>query len=264
MHGARLTSLLLALLLLVELMRISAGLLASPLNDSALETPRAIASNRAAGAAQSIVAAHLFGRASSASAPDPADAPISAANLLLAATFATQAPRDGIAIIAAQGSSRIYRVGEEVADARLRGVYFDHVLLERGGRLEKLVLRGAASAGAAVAANTAPIQAPAADTRPGLQNPDSLASVMRAEASLDNASAKLRGFRIYSGSNRAGFTKSGLRGGDLVVAVNGTPVALRDRETGQQVLDSIQSAGAATLTIVRNGQTRDIFVDSRP
>jgi type II secretory pathway component PulC len=50
-----------------------------------------------------------------------------------------------------------------------------------------------------------------------------------------------------------------MHAGDLVTAINGTP--LQDPQTGQQLVDSLQKSGAATLTVDRNGRTQEISVD---
>jgi len=44
---------------------------------------------------------------------------------------------------------------------------------------------------------------------------------------------RMNGFRVYPGRNRAAFTRLGLRPGDQVTAINGTP--LDDRERGEQI-----------------------------
>ncbi len=91
---------------------------------------------------KAVVAAHLFGVAGGRSdAQDPDNAPQSSANLLLAGTIATQDPKHGVAIISEGGApSKVYSVGERVGGASLHSVYLDHVILDRGGALETLLL----------------------------------------------------------------------------------------------------------------------------
>ena len=43
------------------------------------------------------------------------------------------------------------------------------------------------------------------------------------------AGGKMRGFRVYPGANRQAFARMGLRAGDLVTAINGTPLDDKDR-----------------------------------
>jgi general secretion pathway protein C len=78
-------------------------------------------------------------------------------------------------------------------------------------------------------------------------------------ASYDNAAGKLRGFRAYPGRNRAIFSKLGLKAGDLVTAINGTP--LDDPQRSQDVFNTIQTSDHVTVTIERSGQKQDITLN---
>jgi general secretion pathway protein C len=82
---------------------------------------------------------------------------------------------------------------------------------------------------------------------------------MRTVASYDNAAGKLRGFRAYPGRNRAIFSKLGLKPGDLVTAINGTP--LDDPQRSQDVFNTIQTSDHVTVTIERGGQKQDITLN---
>ncbi len=91
------------------------------------------------------------------------------------------------------------------------------------------------------------------------QDPSILDQVMRTVASYDNAAGKLRGFRAYPGRNRAIFSKLGLKAGDLVTAINGTP--LDDPQRSQDVFNTIQTSDHVTVTIERGGQKQDITLN---
>jgi general secretion pathway protein C len=91
------------------------------------------------------------------------------------------------------------------------------------------------------------------------QDPNILDQVMRTVASYDNAAGKLRGFRAYPGRNRAIFSKLGLKAGDLVTAINGTP--LDDPQRSQDVFNTIQTSDHVTVTIERGGQRQDITLN---
>src|SRR6267378_864541 len=142
-NGPRLVSLGLAALIAVELARIVISLLGggpakSPQPVLVSAAPRA---QRPGLDVQSVVSAHLFGIAApDPSAQDPANAPQSTANLVLAGTIATQDPKRGVAIISDGGPSKVYSVGDNVGGASLHSVYLDHVILDRGGVLETLLL----------------------------------------------------------------------------------------------------------------------------
>ena len=55
------------------------------------------------------------------------------------------------------------------------------------------------------------------------------------------------------------FTRLGLRPGDLVTAINGTP--LDDRDRGEQILRTLSSSSEAHVTVMRNGQQQDLTLN---
>jgi general secretion pathway protein C len=149
----------------------------------------------------------------------------------------------------------------------LHSVYLDHVILDRGGALETLLLPRQLPPSAARAVSN--LRRPGADPRTTAavdnirrmvqQDPSILDQVMRTVASYDNAAGKLRGFRAYPGRNRAIFGKLGLKSGDLVTAINGTP--LDDPQRSQDVFNTIQTSDHVTVTIERGGQKQDITLN---
>ena len=268
-NGPRLLSLALAALIAVELARIAISLLGggpvkSPQPVLAGGAPRA---QRAGLDVQSVVSAHLFGVAApDPSTQDPANAPQSTANLVLAGTIATQDPKHGVAIISDGGPSKVYSVGDNVGGASLHSVYLDHVILDRNGQLETLLLPrqlGAGMRGPPVVRHAGgdPRTVAAVDNIRRLvqQDPSLLDQVMRTVPSYDNAAGRLRGFRAYPGRNRQIFNKLGLRPGDLVTAINGTP--LDDPQRSQDVFNTIQTSDHATVTIERGGQKQEITLN---
>jgi general secretion pathway protein C len=268
-NGPKLVSFVFGALILLQLLVVGSSLISKPLKvpqPAPGAMPRA---QRSGVDVQTVVAAHLFGVAvADPAAQDPDNAPQSSANLLLAGTIATQDPKHGVAIISDGGApSKVYSVGERVGGAALHSVYLDHVILDRAGALETLMLpRQLPPSG------RAPVVArrvPAADPRTAAavdnirkmvqQDPGILDQVMRTVASYDNAAGKLRGFRAYPGRNRAIFGKLGLKPGDLVTAINGTP--LDDPQRSQDVFNTIQTSDHVTVTIERGGQKQDITLN---
>ncbi len=269
-NGPRLVSLALAALIAVEFARIAISLLGG----GPVKSPQPVLSHAAARAqrpgldVQGIVSAHLFGVATAdPSAQDPANAPQSTANLVLAGTIATQDPRHGVAIISDGGPSKVYSVGDNVNGASLHSVYLDRVILDRGGALETLPLPRLMGPG---------MRAPPVIRRPGgadprtaaavdnirrmvQQDPALLDQVMRTVPSYDNAAGKLRGFRAYPGRNRQIFSKLGLKPGDLVTAINGT--TLDDPQRSQEVFNTIQTSDHVTVTVERAGQKQEITLN---
>jgi len=265
-NGPWLVSLVLAALIAVELALLTQALWgASPVKSVQLPPQRPLRLNQPSGVdIQTIVAAHLFGVAPRAT-QDEGNAPQTTANLVLAGTIATQDPRHGIAIISDGGPSKVYSIGDNVGGASLHSVYLDHVILDRGGALETLKLRRAQLSAAAPGARR-PI-GPDPNTAANLENvrrivqqdPGILNEIMRTVASYDNKAGKLRGFRVYPGRNRSAFNGLGLRPGDLVTAINGTP--LDDPQRGQEIFNTIQSSASASVTIERGGQSIDLSMN---
>lgn len=267
-NGPNLAALALAALIVVELARIALSLLGGPVKSPQPVVTRAVQPHQRPGIdVQSLVSAHLFGVAvADSSTQDPANAPLSSANLVLAGTIATQDPRHGIALISDGGPSKVYAVGDNVNGAKLHSVYLDHVILDRAGTLETLLLPRllAGSAPAPVVRRSMgadPRTVAAVDNIRRLveKDPGILDQVMRTVASYDNVAGRLRGFRAYPGRNRAIFNKLGLKPGDLVTAINGT--LLDDPQRSQEVFNTIQTSNQVTVTVERGGQKQDISLN---
>jgi general secretion pathway protein C len=265
-NGPNYASLALSALVAVELARIAMTLLAPQVKSPQPTLVRvAPAGNRSMADVQSVVSAHLFGTVvADPTTQDPANAPLSSANLVLAGTIATDDPKRGIAIISDGGPSKVYAVGENVSGATLHSVYLDHVILDRGGTLETLLLPRQLAPGLSRAAVR---RGPNPNTVAAVENirhmverdPGLLDQVMRTVPSYDNQAGKLRGFRAYPGRNRAIFAKLGLKPGDLVTAINGQP--LDDPQHSQEVFNTIQSSDSVNVTIERGGQKEDISLN---
>jgi general secretion pathway protein C len=73
------------------------------------------------------------------------------------------------------------------------------------------------------------------------------------------ANGKQTGYRVYPGRNRQAFLRLGLRPGDLVTAINGTP--LDDPEHGQQIFNTLGATSEAHVTVQRNGQQQDVVLN---
>jgi general secretion pathway protein C len=205
---------------------------------------------------------HLFGMAPAAAGGNAANAPQTSMPLVLTGVIAANDPRDGLAILGPSvAATKVYAVGDNIpGGARLHAVLADHVLLERDGRIEALALpRQAAGAGAA------PPSITAAPTQPVLErmrqlvtkNPGIIGDIMRPEPVF--AGGKQQGFRVYPGRDPEAFLQLGLRPGDLVTAIDGTP--LDDPSRGEEILRTLGSSGEAHVTVLRNGQQQDLTLN---
>lgn len=208
-----------------------------------------------------IVNAHLFGIAP---ATGRVAAEAATSNLVLAGTLAGRKPEEGWAILGpSQQAARVYATGATLpGGARLVAVYADRVILERGGRREYLALPrltgGAGPVPAAAIQRQSEPQALIDGVRELVaQNPGAVSELLRPQPVF--AGGQLRGYRIYPGRNRQQFARLGLQPGDLVTAVNGTP--LDDPNRGLEALQGIGTGGAATLSVDRNGQVQQITLD---
>ena len=203
---------------------------------------------------------HLFGVAPVA-ASNGANAPQTSMPLVLTGVVAANDPRDGLAILGPSvAATKVYAVGDNIpGGARLHSVLSDHVLLERDGHLEALALPHQ------LAGNSPPPSISAAPTAPVLdrmrelvsRDPGIIADIMRPEPVF--AGGKQQGFRVYPGRDRDAFVRLGLRPGDLVTAIDGTP--LDDPSRGEQILSTLGASGEAHVTILRNGQQQNLTLD---
>ncbi len=222
--------------------------------------------------AQSIINAHVFGVATpdAETDADPSDAPETRMSLVLAGTIASSDPKGGLGIIGeTAATAKVYKVGDSiVGGARLNAVYDDRVILERGGQLEALLLPREYRGGAGV--NPALPPRPIANAPAGAgaevadrvrrliaQDPGSVSEIMRPQPVFTNG--QQRGYRVYPGRNRQQFTRLGLRPGDLVMSINGTP--LDDPQRGMEIFRSISSADQVRVTVERNGKPQELVLN---
>jgi general secretion pathway protein C len=89
------------------------------------------------------------------------------------------------------------------------------------------------------------------------QDPGSVAEIMRPQPVFANG--QQRGYRVYPGRNRAQFARLGLRPGDLVMSVNGTP--LDDPQRGMEIFRSIGSSDQVRVTVERNGRPQELVLN---
>jgi general secretion pathway protein C len=73
------------------------------------------------------------------------------------------------------------------------------------------------------------------------------------------AQGKQRGYRVYPGRNRQAFVQLGLRPGDLVTSINGTP--LDDPARGQEIFSTLGASSEARVTVMRNGRQQDLTLN---
>lgn len=168
-------------------------------------------------------------------------APAAATDLQL---FGTRLGSDGIPgsgiLGRPDGDQRSYVVGEEIAPGvKLVAVHFDHVDLDRGGVRQSLYMPGAEG-------GTGPASAAVSGA--------SIADAFVFKPRMSGGS--VTGVSVGPGSNKVPFTASGLRQGDVIVAVNGARItSLIDV---QQLETSLAPGARLILTVERGAQTLPI------
>lgn len=209
-----------------------------------------------------ITNAHLFG-AAPAPRQDAANAPQTSMPLVLSGIIAGNDPQNGLAILGPSAqNARVYAVGDSVpGGAKLHSVYSDRVLIDRDGRLESLTLPRQANPGNAPPPSAAVLQNESSPIermrRVITEQPGLLAEVLRPQPVMEHN--HMNGFRVYPGRNRAAFMQLGLRPGDQVTAINGTP--LDDRDRGEQILRTLASSSEARVTVIRGGQQQELSLN---
>jgi general secretion pathway protein C len=210
-----------------------------------------------------IANAHLFGAPPVAVvAQDAANAPQSSLPLVLVGIIADDDPDNGLAILGENAAgAKVYAVGDNVpGGAKLHKVFTDRVIIDRNGKLESLMLPRQLQAGTAPPSTTAlQTETPVMDRMRKLisDDPGLMADIMRPQPVF--AQGKQKGYRVYPGRNRQAFTRLGLRPGDLVMAINGTP--LDDPARGQEIFRTLGSSSEAHITVMRSGQQQDLTLN---
>src|SRR5215472_5125691 len=257
-EGPRLATWALALGLGVQGAFIVTDLASSGRRGAAAQAVRASGPTRPLDLA-AITNAHLFGAAPPPK-QDGANAPQTSIPLVLTGTIAGNDPQNGLAILGQTAQSvKVYAVGDNVpGGAKLHSVYSDRVVIERNGQLESLQLPRQLNAGNAPPPSAAAFQGENTSIermrRMISDQPGLLADVMRPQPVMDHG--RMNGFRVYPGRDRMAFMRLGLRPGDQVTAINGTP--LDDRDRGEQILHTLSSSTEARVTVIRNGQQQDL------
>lgn len=183
--------------------------------------------------------------------------------MVLAGVLAEADPQAGAAIIGdTAATAKFYIVGNSLpGGARLQAVYADRVIIDRNGTLESLVLPRQSVGGRAappIVSNNSPGAATLERMRSMIQqNPGALSDVIRPQQVM--VQGKQRGFRVYPGRNPAAFARLGLRPGDLITEINGTP--LDDPARGDEIFRTIGSTPEVRVSVTRNGRQNDMVLN---
>ncbi len=218
-----------------------------------------------------IASANLFGDYRAPANPvldDINNAPETQLSLTLLGIFSNERDaRLSLALIGTQGGDeKPYRVGEDLSrGVTLQAIFQDRVMLSRNGKLETLRLDkdspGTPLIASAVPANAGPDSKDAAALsgirKQLLNDPSKVSDFIRVQP-VTGASG-LTGYRIYPGKDRAVFNGAGLKPGDVVTSINGTP--LTDPSKALQLLSDLSQTNQLNLVIDRGGQSENVSVN---
>jgi general secretion pathway protein C len=224
-----------------------------------------------------IVQRHLFGVApakdvAAAQEVDPNEE-LAETNLqlTLVGTLASDNRDRSLAIIENRNDSKVYAVGDTIqAQVTLDEVRAKDVVIINRGKRQLLALPREDQSTARTRTNsrTASRSRSATSRRAAPPSPAATVSQTAAAKTLGDlirpqpvfANGKQRGYRVYPGRQRDQFTALGLKAGDLVTEINGTP--LDDPSRGKDVFASLASASQISVTVERNGSPTSLVLDT--
>jgi general secretion pathway protein C len=216
----------------------------------------------------SLVSAHMFGRADQ-TAPAALDKiPVSSLNLVLTGVF--DSGSNSYALISVAGGKQApFAVGDQITNGvTLESVYADRVIILRGGKRESLLMYTDEDSGSNN--SLPPVPNESAPPSPGNTFDISRAQV---EQQLRNPSIMARarivpyaggGFMISSIPQNSLFTKAGLRRGDIIKSVNGEPLNnYSDAMKMMQSMGGIENVQQLNIEILRHGHPQHLQYNIR-
>jgi general secretion pathway protein C len=180
--------------------------------------------------------------------------------LILSGVIPGRNAREGNAMI---GTSRenpqTYSAGAVLVNgARLTEIHEKYVVLERAGKSERLYLQGLSAEKVetrlseilSVGGTKPPPMAKATNSEP-------ITDYLRPSPVYDGAT--LRGFEIYAGRNATPFGRMGLKSGDIITSLEGTPLSnpAQAFELFGQLMDGV----ALSATLIRQGKIESVTLD---
>jgi len=200
--------------------------------------------------------------------PKVQDAPKSRLNVVLVGVVTSSNPDKSLAVIANRGQQATYGLNEviEGTRAKLIQVQSDRVIIDNSGRNETVMLEGLKYTKPSASA----VPAPKSVTRSQV-SPDSLNKIreeIRQDAkqifqyvrmSQVKQDGEVVGYRLSPGKDRALFDAVGLKPGDIAISING--LDLKDSAAMGEVFRSLSQLTELNLTVERNGQPHEIYIE---
>lgn len=225
---------------------------------------------------QRIAEWHLFGKPPPAAGQPkaPVDAPETRLNLTLRGILYNDDPAQARVIIApGNGPEEAYKIGDDLSGgARINAIYPDKVMLLRDGQYETLTLPEDQVKGAATQSgpqsrrrpDEANSSLPTGNTGQVLSkvrqqivdHPQQIQQYVRFRPYTRNG--HYAGVRVTPGANPRLFNLTGLQPGDVITSVNN--ITLDNPDRGFQALEFLAQAQEVNLTVLRNGQPRNLTI----
>ncbi len=208
-----------------------------------------------------VASAHLFGQMEQAALPRQAKAPETRLNLVLRGVIAADPMALSHAIIARgkNGKEEVYAVGDKMPGGIIiEEVHADHVVLNRGGRLESLQLvkdedvgtRSTPRSTSTFLPGGTPAQQLAGIRREIMQNPTSFGNYALPVVVKKNG--KQLGYRLQPQQKGSELMKQvGLQTNDVITQING--IRLDNPQNGIGALRQLSTANSVSLMVMRNG-----------
>ncbi|MCL9776460.1 type II secretion system protein GspC [Vibrio methylphosphonaticus] len=204
-------------------------------------------------------------------APVVTDAPKTRLNVVLVGSVVSNNPNRSLAVVANRGKQGTYGIGEQIEGTRatIAAVLIDRIIISNSGRDETVMLEGIeykklelnqpapAAASNVVGNNPRDNEEKLAAIRSTItQDPQQIFQYVR--LSQVKRDGKISGYRVSPGRDAELFNAVGLQNGDIAVALNGAD--LTDPAAMGQIYQSISDLTELNLTVERDGQQHDIFI----
>lgn len=181
--------------------------------------------------------------------------------LLLVATAPGRNVHEGTAQLGTDGANpQTFAAGALLENgSTLKEIYTDHIVLERDGLSTELYVIGTVNPPSTGQSNDALAQVPDSPRLQLLANasPPTNTQIIRAAPRFEND--LIVGFEIYPGTRAGEFARLGLRGGDLLVAIDGAPLTSLDALNA--ALKDLGEGRAMTATVTRAGSEISVPLD---
>ena len=189
-------------------------------------------------------------------------------DLILVATEPGPTPKEGLARLGVvRESPQTYVAGALLLNgARIAEIYADYIVLEKNGRSTRLYVDGS---------KVAKLGGASADLSPKVRagmltvggTPPPVAAVATSHSTLTDylrpspmyEGSSMVGYQVYPGDKAGVFGQMGLKAGDVITAIDGTP--LNEPGTAWETLNLLVEGVALSATVKRGGEVQHVTLD---